>query len=197
MYDKSFTTISEILDAAQQLFVTRSYDDITMSGIAKAAGVTKGAIYHHFENKVDLYMRMMQRYLSTLQELLQQAVEASGTAKERLTLLTTLYLALPLDEQQVFQLIRRDANRFAGEERNTLVAAYQDALPNQIEVIIQDGITAKSIRASNTRLLAWQFAAIVEASLTDYAREQFHTPQAMAEYLTTVFFDGVAEREEE
>ena len=50
MYDKSLVTIAQILDSAQQLFINKSYDDITMVEIAREANVTKGAIYHHFNS---------------------------------------------------------------------------------------------------------------------------------------------------
>ena len=190
MYEKSAVTISRILDAAQQMFVERSYDDITMAAIARTAEVTKGAIYHHIDSKEELYLRMMTRYLDRLQLHLQRAVDAAGTARQRLLQLTTLYLEMPLDEQRAVQLVRRDSNRFTGAAREQLVAAYQNALPNQIESIIADGIAAGEIGAGDARLLAWHYVAIVEVSLSAYARQQFGSPGAMATWLTDMFLDG-------
>lgn len=194
MYEKSLTTIADILAAAQRLFVSNSYDDITMTRIAEEAGVTKGAIYHHFKGKEELFMRMMVWYLGELQATLQTAVSLPGTARQRLLHLTTLYLEKPLLEQRGIQLVRRDSSRFDGPSRSTLIQAYQAALPNQIETIIADGITSGEIMPGNARLLAWQFVAIVEVSLSTYARQQFGSPEKMAAYVTAVFFDGVAQR---
>jgi AcrR family transcriptional regulator len=59
MYAKSATTITNILEAAQALFLEKNYADVTMTDIAEAADVTKGALYHHFSGKEDLYLRMM------------------------------------------------------------------------------------------------------------------------------------------
>lgn len=195
MYEKSFTTIADILSAAQRLFVSTSYDDISMVRIAEAAGVTKGAIYHHFRGKEALFLAMMERYLGELEAALQVAVEGQGNARSRLQQLTALYLAKPLAEQRVIQLVRRDGNRFNGQTRERLVSAYQDALPNQIETIIADGIAAGEIMAGDARLLAWQFVAIVEVSLSEYARERFGDAEKMAAYVTAVFFDGVAKKD--
>lgn len=190
MYEKSQVTIAQILDAAQRLFVANNYDDITMAAIASEAAVTKGAIYHHFKGKEDLFLQMMLRYLDCLQTLLQQATALPGSARQRLTQLTALYLEQSLEEQRVMQLVRRDANRFGKQTRERLVRAYQAALPNQIEALIAAGIESKQIVAGDARLLAWQFVAIVEVGLSQYARRQFNTPQAMATALTTLFFDG-------
>lgn len=194
VYEKSLTTISEILDAAQRLFVLHNYDDVAMTKIAQEAGMTKGAIYHHFKSKKELFLKMMARYLNRLQPILYEAVANEGTARERLEDLTTRYLQLPLQEQRLIQLVRRDNSRFTGDKRTTLVRAYQDALPNQIEHILRDGIAEGEIIAGDARLLAWQYVAIVEVSLSDYARQQFTSPPKMAAYVVSVFLDGAAKR---
>ena len=102
---------------------------------------------------------------------------------------------MPLHEQQLIQLVRRDNNRFTGTERSTLVRAYQNALPNQIETIIGDGIASKELMAGDSRLLAWHYVAVVEVSLSEYARQQFTSPQKMATYVVRAFFDGVGNRD--
>lgn len=48
-------TRQEILDAAIKTFSERGVTATSLADIAKAAGVTRGAIYWHFKNKVDLF----------------------------------------------------------------------------------------------------------------------------------------------
>lgn len=48
-----------IIDAARGLFVTRPYDQVTTSEVAKRAGVAYGLIAHHFEHKRGLYLAVM------------------------------------------------------------------------------------------------------------------------------------------
>jgi len=50
-----------LLDAAEQVFHRRGVSRTTLNDIAEAAGVTRGAIYHHFENKADLFHAMVER----------------------------------------------------------------------------------------------------------------------------------------
>ena len=54
-------TRSRILDTAEQVFQDKGVSHTTLAEIAKAAGVTRGAIYWHFENKLDLFQAMMDR----------------------------------------------------------------------------------------------------------------------------------------
>ena len=50
-----------ILDAASDLFVHFGYDKTTVSDIAREAGVSKGAIYLHFDSKDDLFEALLLR----------------------------------------------------------------------------------------------------------------------------------------
>ena len=58
------STRERILDAALELFVTQGYDGTSLRQIAEQLGVTKAALYYHFESKEDillaLHMRMHQ-----------------------------------------------------------------------------------------------------------------------------------------
>lgn len=48
-------TRSDILRAGRKLFAARGYAATTTGEIAKAAGVTAGALFHHFEGKLGLF----------------------------------------------------------------------------------------------------------------------------------------------
>lgn len=57
-----------ILDAAADLFVHYGYDKTTVSDIARQAGVSKGAIYLHFESKEQLFEALLVRELQAYAE---------------------------------------------------------------------------------------------------------------------------------
>lgn len=49
------TTIGRLVDAALVLFGSDAYDAVSVGAIARRAGVTTGALYHHFGSKASLY----------------------------------------------------------------------------------------------------------------------------------------------
>ena len=193
MYAKSAVTIANILEAAASLFIARNFADVTMADIADAADVTKGALYHHFESKEDLYLKMMHAYLEEIKVLVAPVVAGDGPARQRLRRFTLTFLQLPPDKQALMQLVRRDVNIFEGTERRRLVSAYQAALPEQAEKIIQDGIDNGEVIVADARLLAWEHVASVEVVMADYARDRLGGPEAMADFVIGLFFDGVAQ----
>lgn len=50
-----------ILDAASRLIVQYGYDKTTVSDIAEAAGISKGAVYLHFDSKETLFDSLVKR----------------------------------------------------------------------------------------------------------------------------------------
>ena len=72
-------TRNSLLDAAQAVFYDKGVTGASLGEIAQAAGVTRGAIYWHFENKVDLFNALLQR--TTLP--FTQALAVGEVASER------------------------------------------------------------------------------------------------------------------
>lgn len=190
MYSKSATTIASILDSAQRLFLDKNYADVTMDEIADAAGVTKGALYHHFPGKESLYIAMMHADLEEKQALLKAAAGSGGACRERLRKLIAAFLALPPQKRESIKLVRRDINIFRNPARNRLVRAYQAALPEQIEEIIRDGIRDGELASADARLLAWMHVAMVEVILTDYAAKVIGSDAERADFVVDLFFGG-------
>ncbi|MGC4069991.1 MAG: TetR/AcrR family transcriptional regulator [Polyangiaceae bacterium] len=65
-----------ILAAARQIFSTRGVIDVTMEDIAKAAKVSKGALYLHFASKDELYLHLSAQGGKGLLERMKQAKSA-------------------------------------------------------------------------------------------------------------------------
>lgn len=64
-----------ILDAAERLFQEKGLSSTTLEAISRAAGVTRGAFYWHFKDKVDLLAALCERRKLPQQELLSRAAE--------------------------------------------------------------------------------------------------------------------------
>jgi TetR/AcrR family acrAB operon transcriptional repressor len=66
---QALETRQQILDVALRLFSQRGVSSTSLAEIAKAAGVTRGAIYWHFKNKSDLFSEIWQISESSISSL--------------------------------------------------------------------------------------------------------------------------------
>ena len=66
MQHRSEETRNKIIEAANQLFSKTGYDATGVAEICQAAGVSKGAFYHHFPTKQAVFMEILNSYLNGL-----------------------------------------------------------------------------------------------------------------------------------
>ena len=60
--------VDEILDAAERLTFTMSWDKISTNHIAKEAGIPIGSLYQFFSNKHAIAQALVERYIAGLEE---------------------------------------------------------------------------------------------------------------------------------
>jgi AcrR family transcriptional regulator len=62
-------TKTRIFQETFRLFMHQSYESVTIEKIEKAVGVTRGAIFHHVDNKLDLFNKVVERYFLDTQNV--------------------------------------------------------------------------------------------------------------------------------
>ena len=72
-------TRQRLIEAARQVFLIRGVSRTTMEHIAIQAGVTRGAIYWHFNNKLDLFQAMRERVFLPLIDRMDDTLLVEGT----------------------------------------------------------------------------------------------------------------------
>ncbi|SPA47708.1 TetR/AcrR family transcriptional regulator [Cupriavidus taiwanensis] len=57
--ERTEATRQALTEAARALFVSRGYGDTSTPDVCAAAGITRGALYHHFADKRDLFRHVL------------------------------------------------------------------------------------------------------------------------------------------
>ncbi len=75
--EEAMATRQRILDTAELEFQRRGVSRTSLQDIARAAGVTRGAIYWHFKDKSDLFNAMMKRVTFPMEEEIKRSGDAA------------------------------------------------------------------------------------------------------------------------
>ncbi|NPV87634.1 MAG: TetR/AcrR family transcriptional regulator [Anaerolineae bacterium] len=82
---RSEETRTRILAAALDCFARYGYAASGVAEICQAAGVSKGAFYHHFAGKQALFQSLLGDWLTDLEQTLTRAASTANSVPERLT----------------------------------------------------------------------------------------------------------------
>jgi AcrR family transcriptional regulator len=80
--ERTETMRAALIAAGRMLFVEKGYADTATPDIVAAAGVTRGALYHHFEDKKALFSAVVADEARTVSEEIESAAADSQTARD-------------------------------------------------------------------------------------------------------------------
>ena len=113
-------TREKVLAAARQLFTERGYEGATIRDIAKAAGMSTGAVFASFADKSELFDEILAQDYALLGEAMQDAAENGETVEKALTDLFSVAYRFHMNQLPLLQAgISASWTRTeAGEKRN-------------------------------------------------------------------------------
>jgi len=97
--EQADATRAALLATARRLFASRGYPDVSVDEIVQAARVTKGALYHHFKDKLEVFRAVVVEIEEEIRDRLAAAAARPGDGIARLRAACHEYLdACALDE---------------------------------------------------------------------------------------------------
>ncbi len=103
-------TKQSIIHAAREVFLARGVSRTTMEHIAAHAGVTRGAIYWHFKNKIDVFHAMREQVFLPLIDRMDDTLLTSGSESplaciENFLLGTIQVLDESIETRQIYEIM--------------------------------------------------------------------------------------------
>src|SRR5919206_3369145 len=80
--ERRAATRRALLDAARSLFAEKGYHETAAEEIVRRAGLTRGALYHHFEDKKDLFRAVVDEMEGEIDERIEEAERAQSGLPE-------------------------------------------------------------------------------------------------------------------
>lgn len=172
--ERTEATRLALLDAAHALFIDRGYAAASTPEICAAAGVTRGALYHHFADKRALFLAVLERESVAVRDAIEQAAGRASAPRQALLKGAEAYLAA-MAERGRTRLLLVDGPAVLGAEK---VEAIDAALAGSA---LHEGLKQALRRdAAFTSALASLLSAAFDRAALDEARgDGASTRQAM------------------
>lgn len=146
-----------LISAARRLFIEKGYADTATPDIVAAAGVTRGALYHHFEDKKALFRAVIEQEAMAVASDIDRGAAPVATPREALMSGASAYFAAMAVEGRA-RLILLESPAVLGVERTAEIDRdnAEDRLRAGVSDYLGAAASADEVRAL-TNLLSSAF----------------------------------------
>lgn len=183
---------ARILREARQLFTAHGFAAVSMQQIADAATINKATLYHHFRDKEDLFVSMMEGELSRMGAGLASVIAEGETVRETLQRIARhIFVAQHSD----FGRLVFDLHAHVSEERRSALIGRVTPPWVPIRGVIERGILSGEVRAVDADLVAKAFFAMVGSRMwwARFGGSRPEPDEAVAQMLADLLIDGVGD----
>lgn len=152
-------TVEKIIEVSLRLFLEQGYDHTTVQDIVDhLGGLTKGAVYHHFKSKEDIFEAVLNHIFAPKEaEMLALRHDKHLNGREKLRRMIRDSLGDPAQDQLFSIAPSMEANpRFLGAQ----IMQVQVVARDYIEPIIREGMEDGTIQTDQPAELAEMFLLI-------------------------------------
>ncbi len=186
--DRKAATRSALIDAARRLFTERGYAATPTEEIIRGAGASRGALYHHFRDKEELFRAVYEEVDREVVGKIVAAARGREDAWDRLVVGCRTYLAASLDPA-VQQVVLLDGPAVLGWEawRQIEGAHCMGLMRGVLEVLSGEG----RLDAAVEPLLHLLFGALSEGALLVARADDREAALDEVEATVTRLLDGL------
>jgi TetR/AcrR family transcriptional regulator, cholesterol catabolism regulator len=193
-------TRRRILQAAENLFISKGFKGVSMKNVADELEITAAALYYHFpEGKTDLFVEVVKNVLAEMGRGIAEASTSGTGVREKLKMMV-LHLLYDFSEGKM--MLMRDVNQQIQEEelRHLIWSIYGDNATKAIaEVFRQAAENGEVSQYIPPPLLAGMFVGMVfplkhNPNLNGWRNDPVEADR-LAGMMVSVILDGVGLRQ--
>ena len=184
----------EILSEARQIVATHGMHGLTTKTLARATGVTEGALYRHFEGKNDILLGLIDDIEETLFEALEDAQEEGGSVLERLERLLEAHLSYSERRKGVSFVVISEVLLNGDRRLKHRMHAVIDRYLRLVQALLEKGVAEGQVKPNiEPSAAALAFFGLIQATITLWRFSSTElSPGEQFEALWRVYRDGIA-----
>jgi AcrR family transcriptional regulator len=176
-------TRKKILEAAANLFVKNGFDGISISQIAKKAGINQSLIYHYFESKEDLWKSVKNYYVETYVNIEDLKIDEANGLKE--VLKKIIYSRLEFYGKHP-EILRMMAWQKLETDKNKLVGGTRFSPDNWKEVFLYLQKQGKIKADINLDMMILFITSLIAGILTEDYKDILNNQENKQRYINLI-----------
>jgi AcrR family transcriptional regulator len=171
-----------LLEVGAHAFTERSYDEVSMSDLARAAGISKGLLYHYFPSKRDLFVATLAAAAGEVAAV--TAPDPSLPPAEQLAGSVSAYLAWIEDNASGYRRLLESAG---SQDVRDLIEEVRERTVDQIATGVSGGEPRPALRVA---VRAWLWG--MDGAILDWLDRGDVTRDQVRDLLVATFAGALA-----
>lgn len=145
-------TRGKLLATAREAFATQGYANTSMDEFTSSVGLTRGALYHHFQSKKGLFTAVVNQIDEEVDKRMQEIVAAAPNQWEAFRQSCRAYLESARDPE-VRRIVLQDARAVLGGITPAVQQRCNASMKKMLEQLMEEGIVVKGNAEVQARMI--------------------------------------------
>lgn len=181
---------ARIIEAALECFYEKGYEETSLREVVEMAGVTKGALYHHFDSKEDLLLLIHDSFMDVQLEAVRTIVRTADSPDHALAGIIRVLVEGAWTYQRQESIFFEQYRRLRGEKFED-VKRKRDEFQELIVEVLDEGVRRGQFRNTvHSKVMAFGIVGMASWSYL-WLREGKMTPTEIGELYSSTLLDGI------
>jgi TetR/AcrR family transcriptional regulator, cholesterol catabolism regulator len=180
-----------ILDIAQELFAEQGYDGLSIRDLAEHCGLAKATIYHHFQDKQEIFLCVLAQEMVNIHALTMAAARDISDPEQQLYAVIRAFGQL-MSERRSLILSAIHASNDISIHARAFIQRHRTIFLQPLTAIIQQGIDEGRFRQVDAELSATSLVGMLNSTVS--ARLLFDNIEyndQLADHVFELFVRGI------
>jgi AcrR family transcriptional regulator len=150
-----------ILDTAKCLFIEHGYNGLSMRAISEKIGVSKAALYYHFNDKEELFVAVLNRSLEEIGRIIDSIFEKPIFNSEKIGQFIEYILNQPAEQGAMIRLGSQEMTHLSDASRQQFNETYHNGFTGKLNQIIRAGVENGEFRAVDPDIATWALLGLM------------------------------------
>jgi AcrR family transcriptional regulator len=180
-----------IKKTAINLFYKKGYFATSMSNIAKATGIRKSSIYHHYSTKEDILLDIFRKTMDDLKDALQKRLGQATGAKEKVRAAIFCHVIFHIQRQK--EAIIADSELRGLTARNYKeIIQMRDEYEKTIQDVLEEGVNEGVFIESDIKVISYAILSMCTGVCSWFKRSGRLSREEVADIYTDFILKGLA-----
>ncbi len=193
MKNKKRDTALEILQAAQELFYLKGYENASTREICRRVGISKAALYHHFTNKEEILFRLCLQAADELVENMRRAiarnVASARPPRDQLSELMIEYARTYMKNENFNKILLHDMEYLPADKKRVILDKEKENI-HQLRTYLSRLMDEKVLRRIDPTVMTFALISSLHWLYFWYKPDGPLTLEQIVEQLADLFLHG-------